>query len=220
MTEELIVYVQGLFGQTVLHDLLQIANQETILPTTRDTLDRTLIEHNSAAVALVTGRPSWDLADALDVRCFDARVPFIPVTCVGTSLLIGPIVLPGISCCFQCWATRDVHANRAAYAVQRRRFFTDHPEADPIGHLASHSRTAAALLLQEWNHVKRDGTNAGEIIKMDMVTQSIRTYRAIGVDNCPRCGLGRDERTRSYAGLRAALATVVPNHRLRAVDNA
>jgi hypothetical protein len=47
---------------------------------------------------------------------------------------------------------------------------------------------------------------AGVVRHLDVTNLQLRRSNVVGVHGCPRCGLGTDERTRSHAALRPALA--------------
>ncbi len=152
-------------------------------------------------------RPVPGLCRPLDELCHEHRRAFVPAIADGSTLCIGPAVLPGKSACWNCWELRSrQHAKNDQERSALKQYYEAHPQAGPAGFLEPFALMAAAKVasaIQSHDHLQQQ---AGQIWQVDMFTGQVTTGYVIGVDGCPRCGLGRPLATRTYEDIRESLA--------------
>jgi bacteriocin biosynthesis cyclodehydratase domain-containing protein len=163
-------------------------------------------------VALAVDRPYPLLADRLDAACYASGVPWCGATMLAHVAEVGPMVIPGETPCYGCWARR-----RAAQAE-------DPALADLIeemgcrskgrwfeGELPALTRQAAALLVFEvLQLVKGRDTpppnGMGDYWRLDALTGENTRHLYASVSQCARCGIMPDpcetgRHLRTWAGL-------------------
>lgn len=148
---------------------------------------------------LAAWRPIPTLAAILDDVAHAWRVPWLPIVAEHPLVRIGPTVVPGAGPCYGCFRGRlrqhslSPEVDRVLDSVYQYR-----PEPGPSGYLPSTATLvamAAADALEAC--VRAPDREAGRVRQYDIVAQRATTGRAVGVHGCARCGLQRDERTRS-----------------------
>ncbi len=212
LPETLLVLAVGEFGEAVARALQRLVSVTVILHAVTERRLPVLLEDPTLAVVLTAGSLLPELADQLDARSFATNTSFLSLLMVNQTLLFGPVIRPGLSACWRCWAARDMQADAAPYASQRRRFYADHPAQTPRGFLPSLARFGAAQLAEASASLKTSGDNAGLVVRTDLFGRRIVVSRAVGLDDCSRCGLRRDLASRSYEGLRCSLASLWSGH--------
>ncbi|AEV84086.1 hypothetical protein ACWT_3063 [Actinoplanes sp. SE50] len=141
-----------------------------------------------------------DTERAFDERAHRTGDPWLPVILDHPVLEIGPAVLPGVGACHGCYRLRLAQHDpaRTVRAAVDRHYELD-PDAGPAGYLPSTALFAAAAAAEVVQRLRTDPEGeAGRVRQIEVPTQQLRTGRVVGVHGCPRCGLGRDEQTRSY----------------------
>jgi bacteriocin biosynthesis cyclodehydratase domain-containing protein len=118
-------------------------------------------------------------------------------------LEIGPAVVPGLGACHDCYRRRLAqHDTARVIRAAVGDHYDAHPESGPDGYLPSTALLAAAVAAEVVDRLRTDAAaEAGRVRQIEVPTQQVRTGRVVGVHGCPRCGLGRDETTRSYERL-------------------
>ena len=147
---------------------------------------------------LASWRPAPILCEVLQEVSYEQGVPFIPVVLDSTSLRVGPVVVPREGCCWSCWLQRvrqhcdwpDVHRTLS-------RHYDDNPQAGPEGFLEPFAALAAERLGDLIEALGRPNHLAGYVWEIDVMTCNVTEAIAIGVHDCPRCGLHRPQLTRS-----------------------
>jgi bacteriocin biosynthesis cyclodehydratase domain-containing protein len=156
---------------------------------------------------LVSWRPVPALCDSLDCFAFTRRRPFIPLIVDSSVLCLGPVIVPGLSGCWRCWEQRMLqHSKASSHRAVLQRSYDSQPEAGPAGYLESFALLGAARIAELLGSRDAIENAAGQIWRMDLFSTEISMGQLIGVDNCDRCGLGRNLRDRTYAELRENLS--------------
>jgi len=156
---------------------------------------------------LVAWRRVPQLEREFDEESFRSGQPWLPVVLDHPVLEIGPVVVPGAGACHGCYRGRLAQhdAARAVRAAVDRHYDAD-TTAGPAGYLPSTALFAAAAAAEVVDRLRAaPDSEAGRVRQIDVPTQQLRSGRVVGVHGCPRCGLGRDETTRSYERLPAML---------------
>ena len=163
------------------------------------------------AYVLAAWRAPGAAAEALDALAHAWRVPWLPIVAEHPLLRVGPAVVPGRGACRRCFeARRRQHAAAPELTDALADHYRAHPDAGPRGFLPSHATIAAALGREALDGLAADpDAEAGRYRQFHVVSQRLGAGRAVGLHGCPRCGSGRDERTRSYAELVRELAGVL-----------
>ena len=145
-----------------------------------------------------------------DEEAFRTGQPWLPVTLDHPVLEIGPVVVPGTGPCHACYRGRMAqHDPARAFRATVDAHYDENPSAGPDGYLPSTALLAAAAVADVIDRLRTDPAGeAGRIRQIDVPTQGMWSGRVVGVHGCPRCGLGRDETTRSYDRLPALLKGV------------
>lgn len=150
---------------------------------------------------------SWHRAPKLerdfDEESFKTGQPWLPVILDHPQLEIGPAVVPGLGACHDCYRRRQLqHDSARVIRTAIGEHYDAHPEDGPDGFLPSTALLAAAVAADMVERIRTDPAGvAGRIRQIEVPTQQVRTGRVVGAHGCPRCGLGRDETTRSYERL-------------------
>lgn len=159
---------------------------------------------------LVAWRRVPRMEQEFDEESFRSGQPWLPVILDHPVLEIGPVVVPGAGACHGCYRGRIAQhdASRAVPAAIGDHYDQD-ASAGPAGYLPSTALLAAAAAADAVERLREAPENeAGRVRQIDVPTQQLRSGRVVGVHGCPRCGLGRDETTRSYERLPAMLRGV------------
>ncbi|MEU7905434.1 TOMM precursor leader peptide-binding protein [Actinoplanes sp. NPDC049118] len=159
---------------------------------------------------LVSWRRVPQIEREFDEESFRSGQPWLPVVLDHPVLEIGPVVVPGAGACHGCYVGRLAQhdAARAVRAAVGRHYDQD-PGAGPAGYLPSTALFAAAAAAEVVDRLRTSPAGeAGRVRRIDVPTQQLLSGRVVGVHGCPRCGLGRDETTRSYERLPAILSGV------------
>ncbi|MEU4216692.1 TOMM precursor leader peptide-binding protein [Actinoplanes sp. NPDC026623] len=159
---------------------------------------------------LVSWRRVPRMEREFDDESFRTGQPWLPVVMDHPVLEIGPVVVPGAGACHGCYRGR-LAQHDPSRAI--RKTVDDHYDQDPFegpaGYLPSTALFAAAAAAEVVDRLRAAPEHeAGRVRQIDVPTQQLHTGRVVGVHGCPRCGLGRDETTRSYERLPALLSGV------------
>jgi bacteriocin biosynthesis cyclodehydratase domain-containing protein len=157
---------------------------------------------------LASWRPVPRLIESLNAMCHATRTPLLPAIVDGYQLVVGPVIVPGLSACHRCYELRI----RQHYARQEARaalnaHYDLHPESGPKGHLRVFADLAAirlAQLVQKLDRAPKEA--AGNVWRLDLLTRQAVSGRVIGVHGCRYCGMQRDEQSRSHGLLEEELA--------------
>lgn len=157
---------------------------------------------------LATSRATPSVAAHVDRLAWRIGTTWLPVVAEHPYLRVGPVVVPGAGgACHRCFVMRlEQHDGQSAL----RRAVWDHGErtgsTGPVGHLPHHVRTATAMTLAALRDPARE---AGRVRRIHLLDVAVAVDTVIGLHGCSRCGLGRDEATRSAAPLKDEIDTLL-----------
>lgn len=157
---------------------------------------------------LVSWRPVPALHHLLDGISYAWKRPSITAVLEAPLLRIGPVVIPGTGPCYGCYERRfSQHSARQSVYREQNAYYDQHPESGPRGYLPALARIAAVRLAQTIAQVDREPASvAGVVWHMNTLNRYTFATQVVGVHACPRCGLKRDETTRSYLDMQRDLA--------------
>ena len=201
---------QGQFGQAVVHRLAR--PQDVVLPVDHALVDA-LVPYADRLV-LVADADRVALREALDDLSFTRSLPSLGLELTPTELRCGPLVVPGRTACYHCYARRrQQHGYRP---------LPEDLEPLPPGYARHHVVLGAGLSARALGVLDREGpvdggepgpddaTGAdglgGQVWTVDLVTGMTSLARTIATDRCETCS-GR------YAARRdgvPALAALLP----------
>ncbi len=192
----------GAFGRAVA------ASLRTLVPHTIETsLEPSAFHPSRWPVArmhlLAAWRPVPAVSRTLDEMSHAWRTPFIEAVMDTPFLRVGPIVVPGSGACHACAERRALqHSPRPREHQAVREHYDAHPQQGPHGFLPAFAAIAAARLADAVRDLDRDpAAAAGRVWRMHMIQRDTTSATVVGIHGCPRCGLGRDEATRSVLRL-------------------
>ena len=197
----------GEFGLSAVQHLKQLLPQVTVVHDCQTFLDLIATEGVYISV-LAAWRAMPAFSDAMDACAHNTGTISCALTLQDSEMVMGPLVLPGATACWRCWATRASQADSLAkIQAQKRAFYAEHPEIGPCGYLPSlvlHGIAQLVSALESLPNLKCGGV----ALRTNLFTRQVVEERATGLDNCNRCGLQRPLATRSYARLQSALQTM------------
>ncbi|OYY69355.1 TOMM precursor leader peptide-binding protein [Sphingomonas sp. 28-63-12] len=134
-----------------------------------------------------------DLAREWNDFCVANDLNFYPVLLCDQIGMIGPMVLPGRSACYECVGLRDRSASSEISlqrATDNSAYFAQHATGflAPMAHAAAN--LAATELLKFYSQALPGG-NIGRLIELDLLTPSLVTRRVLKVPRCPVCATAR-----------------------------
>ncbi|CAN5392799.1 hypothetical protein BH10PSE14_BH10PSE14_20850 [soil metagenome] len=138
-----------------------------------------------------------DIAREWNAFCVANNVHFYPAFVTDHVGLIGPMVLPKQSACYECFALRE----RAASAEVALRRATDglayfsQPSFGFVKPMAQAVAALAATELLKFYSQALPGGNIGRMIEYDMLVPALDTHRVLKLPRCPVCGPVVDEPT-------------------------
>jgi hypothetical protein len=199
----------GDFGHAAAGHLKELMPSVDILAEATDSSAEALSKNPSAIVVLIAWRPVPMLSDLLDARSHSTGSTFVSLTIQDCTMLLGPIVMPGQGICWRCWNYRELESSVSPNVIQQRTtYYADHPTEGPRGYLPSFARLGAAQLMRSLISLESTVHSAGQVVRTNLYSRQITIGRAIGLDNCDRCGLHRPLPSRSYADLRTGLMSL------------
>ena len=160
---------------------------------------------------VVAWRPVPRLCAFLDELSFKHGTRFLPLILDGTVMSCGPSVIPGAGSCWHCWNIRC--QQHAAWPTERDAllgYYASHPADGPRGFLEPFAMMGAARINEAVKLFQREQAIPGEIWQIDMLSLDITQTVAVGVNDCPRCGLQRPATTRNFSELQKNLAYLWP----------
>jgi bacteriocin biosynthesis cyclodehydratase domain-containing protein len=133
------------------------------------------------------GGPS--LMQEWNAFCVENDVPFLPVLLHDHTGLVGPLVLPGRSACYECAARRE-RGVATDFDLRRATDSEGYFAQNSVGHLAPMGETVAnfaALELLKYYSQALPGGNVGRLIEIDLLAPSVSSRRVLKLPRCPVC---------------------------------
>lgn len=196
------IIIIGSFGAAVTRNLkrFDVHFRESVWT------DETTINKISSSALLVIAawRPFPEICEFADAFCHARGMRFLPVILGPQNLEIGPLVVPGMSACWNCWRRRSKQHD--PYRKERTvidQYYSKHLDRGPLGFLEPFALIAAACVAES---SKRLTGIAGQLCQVDLFTRKVINSRVIGIDGCSRCGLNGDQEVRTYEYLKRELS--------------
>jgi len=169
------------------------------------------------AFVLAAWRPVQQLCRLFERMSYSSLTPFIPIIMDAPHLQVGPVVAPGVGACHTCFEKRHLqHSARREAEHALREFYEAHPDAGPKGYLTPFAEIAAIRLIHFLAKLQADPISvAGMVWRFDTMTRQVVSGRTVGIHGCTRCGLGSEERTRSFALLHREITRFLPIRGIR-----
>lgn len=159
---------------------------------------------------LTSWRPAARYCHAIEEISYRQKSIFIPVVMNGALLQIGPVVVPGTGACYSCYEKRFFqHTQLQSQFRDIYNYYDTHPESGPRGYLHAVADLAAMHVMQIMQRLEREPERvAGHLWQWNSMTFEGLESMVTGIHACPRCGLQRNEATRSYEELQQVLASL------------
>lgn len=160
-----------------------------------DTIASELVRRPVSTNVVVVATDAWDTTSYPSVRreCAEAAVPWLPVRAELGTVVIGPVELPGVPGCGQCFFSRRNRARQesdvddVAYQVHAD-VLANRPSAwvTPLA-----GATVAELVIDELTRF-RDSPRAGRtrqaVLYVDLERLTVRRHRFLPDPLCDQCG--------------------------------
>jgi len=165
----------------------------------------------AAAVVVLAGRPVPAITEWVDEVSFASGVPWLPVIVESTVLRTGPLVVPGRSACYRCFLLRmHQHSPTPAVELALAGHYRASAADEPYGYLPGTVALAASTGSDAVDRaLAAPATGTGQVRQRDLVSGRLTRGQVVGIHGCNRCGLHRDERSRSTVDLRQAMSEVL-----------
>jgi bacteriocin biosynthesis cyclodehydratase domain-containing protein len=201
------VISSGAFGRAVVKylSLLRADFQTTLVD--NDSGSSIIEWPRSRVLALVAWRPVPSLSKLLDEVSQREGIPHVPIILESMILRVGPVCIPEArTCCWSCWmARRKQHSAWPTEEAALLEYYDANPDSGPNGYLEPFALMAAARLDNLVGNTDLLASMSGYVWQMNMLTREIITSNVVGIHDCPRCGLRRPARSRSFADLSMSL---------------
>lgn len=137
------------------------------------------------------------LLHPLNRAALQSGSPWLLAAMDGSSGLLGPLVVPGQTGCYQClessWVARSRRPEQAGPLFEALR---EHPPAEAAFYgFPAFADTVAGLLAADLPQILTGGAafTLGQTLVVDFLTLSALSYPVLRLPNCPACGLkGKD----------------------------
>ena len=185
MTCSLLILASGAFGRDVAGRLAQWYPAAT-LQEIDDGTHPSLWPHADLMV-LATSREFPRVAEALDRAAFAWLVPWFAVHAHAVQVQCGPVVVPGLTACYQCFVRRREQHRRPGYAVGTADAADDR---FPSGYPSHHVGIAAAFARQAVHEAfgaPDSDRLTGTVRMFDQVSGVTSRSSVVAVNRCSRC---------------------------------
>lgn len=174
----------GKFGEAVAK-IIECNNNASIMSLLEDEQVLEQFVQNAKKVAVVSWRAYPAVYEKIDTWCWQYEVPWTIAEFENSQLNLGPLVVPGASACYSCYAKRvDCHHEAPERKQAIRAALSHAPGKGVPGFIRPLVMIAAA-------HIKQDLSNltarAGQFKTVDVLTSSVLESEVIGIHDCNRC---------------------------------
>lgn len=131
-----------------------------------------------------------DVAREWNAFCVTNNVHFYPAFVSDHIGLVGPMVLPGQSACYECFALRE-RAASADITLHRSTDGLAYFSQPSFGFIKPMAQAVVALATTEllkFYSQALPGGNIGRMIEYDVLAPSLDTHRVLKLPRCPVCG--------------------------------
>lgn len=131
-----------------------------------------------------------DLAREWNAFCVGNGVSFYPVLISDQIGLAGPLVLPGQSACYECFALREraASSDMAMHRATDTLAYFSQPSFGFVRPIAHAVAALAATELLKYYSQALPGGNIGRFVEIDLLAPSLETRRVLKLPRCPICG--------------------------------
>ncbi len=203
----------GSFGEAVAKILQEILPNVIVTPQNTENQTPAVANWPTAQLNVIAAwRPVPGMYRLLEATSYEWKLPFTTIVMETPNVRVGPLVLPDTGPCYSCYEKRVLqHSPQFAALQALQNHYERQPQSGPGGYLQAFAEVGAIRLAQMV--VGAEGElaveAAGQVWQFNTVTRQATTGEVIGLHGCPRCGLKRDETTRSYAPLRQELSKLL-----------
>jgi len=158
------------------------------------------IDERTDLCILISEHPCQKVARTLDDRCFERGIPFLPMIVEHPFLFIGPVANLDGSVCYHCFSDRYAQHNPISHIAS----VVDKHYEDRLSHGPKGVHPGDVAFWSQWLLYSFETgfeSFARTVARVHLLTRENVTSPVVPVHGCPRCGLHKDERTRSYADL-------------------
>lgn len=195
-----LVVTDGRIGEMILDDLLAMnvgslsvidysstegsTTHDRVTVRQRERFERAVAEADFVVCASESPRKS--LAERTNEAAYDAKTPWLNVQLIGFDGILGPLVVPGDTACYECFAER-FYSN--VPQTERYRTMTSAGNGSPRS-LPSFARTLAGLGATDVLNYLSDGIGftAGRIVHHDFFDLSVEPNDVLRLPRCTVCG--------------------------------
>lgn len=147
---------------------------------------------DAACVVYAEDNPRPSLVTQINLLAIETSTPWIAGRIHGLDGIVGPTIIPGATCCYQCFRTRaaanldgpiDYHDVEGA--------LVDTQLNSPM----SYARVIAGYLVIDAVHLLLGGTGftAGRIVRFNFFDLSVESNAVLKLPRCNACGLAGEE---------------------------
>lgn len=143
---------------------------------------------------------SCELMERLSVKW---NVPWIPITMDSSTLHIGPVVLPDQEGCYSCFRKRIIqHSIFGDYIPDIENHYNERRSDGPKGFISTYAAIAANKCLDIIDCINNNPNKvSGMTYEIDLVSGNVQKGKTISVHGCPKCGINKNEKERSYLNI-------------------
>ncbi|MDX6450642.1 MAG: hypothetical protein QOH16_691 [Gaiellaceae bacterium] len=145
-------------------------------------------EDGSATLVAASWRPEGTFFSRVEESCRAVRRRWLPVVFRGTSIQVGPLVVPDVSPCYACFAAREaVRGPLGPRGALVRDAYDEDPDFGVRGYAAIHVTAARAMI----KTALRNSPGVG--ITLHLLEERLESTHAVTITGCPRCGYIRGQ---------------------------
>jgi bacteriocin biosynthesis cyclodehydratase domain-containing protein len=161
------------------------------------------------AILLSSGRPAPRLAKNAASLAREHEIAFIPTLPDGPFLRLGPVIVPTVSGCWECWERRLLqHDQHPTVSSSISTFYNEDTPPSPLGYIGALAQLVASQIVNLTNSSETLAAWAGIAWQLNMFSLEVIVGRLVGVDGCLNCGLRRPAQVRSVAELKEFLSGI------------
>lgn len=140
-----------------------------------------------------------DLASDWNRFCVEQNIHFYAVFIQDQTGLIGPMVVPGETACYECFARREAASSRqsaSSRATDEAAYFSQYSYGFLKPITDSAASIAATELLKFYSHAV-PGNRIGQLVEVDLIEPALTVRRVLKAPRCPVCSTVRAEPTQT-----------------------
>ncbi|WP_077706052.1 hypothetical protein [Virgibacillus dokdonensis] len=155
-------------------------------------------------IVVISDNPCVSFCKKISDYSYKEKKIFVPIIIDQPNVIIGPIWRSAEDACYHCYIDRILQHSPVSQVLKEVWQFYDHNlQTFSTGYHPSEPSFLASWLLGNLSNCFSDVR--GQVIQLNLVTREPISSQVIGVHGCPRCGLGREEKTRGYIHIQEEL---------------